>query len=61
MKETKMIIMQWAAKIEEFSGIQCANIRQLDFMKDSLKKFQEARDADKLYFKGLINDLELML
>lgn len=46
--------------IEKYSGIQCAHVANLK-ENASIKEWNKAYEADKCWFKGWINDLELLL
>lgn len=57
---TKELIKEWQREIENYSGFECINLRDL---KDSatLTEQQKARRLDALWFEGFANDLQNLI
>lgn len=53
-------VKEWQRKVENYSGFECQNIRDLK-PNSTLDDFHKAKEADALWFEGFINDLQNLL
>ena len=55
------VILNWKQRIESVSGLKCIHLSEVvNQNKFTLKQLKEAKEEDRLFFKGLvmgINDL----
>lgn len=57
-----LVIMNWKQRIESVSGLKCIHLSEiLNQEKFTLKQLEEAKEEDRLYFKGLIEDINALL
>lgn len=66
MKEEERVsiehILSWKQKIESVSGLKCIYLEQvLKEEEFTFSQVQEAKENDRIYFKGLIADIEDLL
>jgi len=57
---TKKSINEWQKLVEHRSTLECLNLAQLS-KNATLKEMQEAREKDKQFFEGFINEIESVL
>lgn len=57
-----LVIINWKQRIESVSGLKCIHLSEmLNQEKFTLKQLEEAKEEDRLYFKGLIEDINALL
>lgn len=57
-----LVIMNWKQRIESVSGLRCIHLSDvLSRDKFTLKQLKDAQEEDRLYFKGLVEDINTLL
>jgi len=57
-----LVIMNWKQRIESVSGLKCIHLSDvLNENNFTLKQLKDAQEEDRLYFKGLIEDIDTLL
>lgn len=54
------LIKEWQRKIENYSGIECINLRALK-ENANLNDYQIARITDAMWFEGFVNELQNLI
>lgn len=55
-------VMDWKQKIERVSGLKCIHLSEvLSCDNFTLEELLEAQERDRLYFKGLIEDIAFLI
>ena len=57
-----LVILNWKQRIESVSGLKCIHLEDV-LSKDCfcLKELEHAQDEDKWYFKGLVEEIKLLV